>query len=96
MAEGALQALKAAGKTGVKDVFLVGFNGDPPALELVKNGEMAATIRQDPYGQGKKCVEIATQLMNNQSVSYSEAATKSVFFPVQVIDKENVDQFIQK
>jgi ribose transport system substrate-binding protein len=96
MAEGALQALKAAGKTGVKDVFLVGFNGDPPALELVKNGEMAATIRQDPYGQGQKCVEIATQLMNNQPVGYSEASTKSVFFPVQVIDKANVDQFLQK
>jgi ribose transport system substrate-binding protein len=48
-AEGAVQALKAAGKNGVKDVFLVGFNGDPPALELIKNGEMAATIRQDPY-----------------------------------------------
>jgi ABC-type sugar transport system substrate-binding protein len=26
--EGAVQALNAAGKNGVKDVFLVGFNGD--------------------------------------------------------------------
>ena len=95
-AEGAVQALKAAGKNGVKDVFLVGFNGDPPALELIKNGEMAATIRQDPYGQGQKCVEIATKFMNNEPVEYSDPATKSVFFPVKVIDKENVDQFLQK
>jgi ribose transport system substrate-binding protein len=95
-AEGAVQALKAAGKNGVKDVFLVGFNGDPPALELTKNGDMAGTIRQDPYGQGRKCVEIATQFMNNQPVEYSDPATKSVFFPVKVIDKENVDQFLQK
>jgi ribose transport system substrate-binding protein len=95
-AEGAVQALKAAGKNGVKDVFLIGFNGDPPALELIKNGDMAATIRQDPYGQGRKCVEIATRFMNNQSVEYSDPATKSVFFPVEVIDKENVDQFLQK
>jgi ribose transport system substrate-binding protein len=96
MAEGAVQALKAAGKNAVKDVFLVGFNGDPPALELIKNGEMAATIRQDPYGQGQSCVEIATKLMNNETVEYSDPATKSVFFPVKVIDKENVDQFLQK
>ncbi len=96
MAEGAVQALKAAGKNGVKDVFLVGFNGDPPALELIKSGEMAATIRQDPYGQGQSCVEIATKLMNNEPVEYSDPATKSVFFPVKVIDKENVDQFLQK
>ena len=31
------------------------------ALELIKNGEMAATIRQDPYGQGQRCVEIVTK-----------------------------------
>jgi ribose transport system substrate-binding protein len=95
-AEGAVQALKAAGKNGVKDVILVGFNGDPPALELIKDGEMAATIRQDPYGQAQRCVEIATKLMNNETVEYSDPATKSVFFPVEVIDKENVDQFLQK
>lgn len=94
-AEGAVQALKAASKNGVKDVLLVGFNGDPPALELIKNGEMAATIRQDPYGQGQKCVEVATRLMNNETVDYSEPSTKSVFFPVKVIDKENVDEFLK-
>ncbi len=94
-AEGAVQALKAAGKNGVKDVFVVGFNGDPPALQLIKSGDMAATIRQDPYGQGQKCVEIATKLMNNQPVDYSDPATKSIFFPVTVVDSANVDQYIQ-
>ncbi len=88
-AEGAVQALKAAGKNGVTDVFVVGFNGDPPALDLIKSGDMAATIRQDPYGQGQKAVEIATKLMNNQAVEFSDATSKSVFFPVQVIDKSN-------
>lgn len=94
-AEGAVQALKAAGKNGVKDVFVVGFNGDPPALQLIKSGDMAATIRQDPYGQGQKCVEIATKLMNNQPVEYSDPATKSIFFPVKVVDTTNVDQYLQ-
>jgi ribose transport system substrate-binding protein len=92
-AEGAVQALKAAGKNGVKDVLVVGFNGDPPALQLIKNGDMAATIRQDPYGQGEKAVELATKLMNNQPIEYSDPKTKSVFFPVKVIDKENVEEF---
>jgi ribose transport system substrate-binding protein len=92
-AEGAVQALKAAGKSGVKDVLVVGFNGDPPALELITNGDMAATIRQDPYGQGQKAVELATKLMNNEQIEYSDPNTKSVFFPVKVIDKDNVDEF---
>jgi len=95
-AEGAVQALKAAGKSGVKDVFLVGFNGDPPALELIRNGEMAATIRQDPYGQGQKCVEISTKFMNNETVEYTDPATRSIFFPVKAIDKDNVDQVLAK
>jgi len=93
-AEGAVQALKAAGKNGVKDVLVVGFNGDPPALQLIKSGDMAATIRQDPYGQGQKAVEIATALMNNQPVQFSDPASRSVFFPVQVVDSSNVDQFL--
>jgi len=92
-AEGAVQALKAAGKNGVKDVFVVGFNGDPPALDQIKSGDMAATIRQDPYGQGEKAVELATKLMNNEPIEYSDSKTKSVFFPVKVIDKENVSEF---
>jgi len=95
-AEGAVQALKAANKSGVKDVLVVGFNGDPPALELIKAGDMAATIRQDPYGQGQKAVEVATALMNNQPVQFSDPASKSVFFPVNVIDALNVDQFMSK
>jgi ribose transport system substrate-binding protein len=92
-AEGAVQALKAAGKSGVADILVVGFNGDPPALELIKNGDMAATIRQDPYGQGQKAVELATKLMDNQQIEFSDPSTKSVFFPVRVIDKDNVDEF---
>jgi len=94
-AEGAVQALQAAGKNGLKDVFVVGFNGDPPALQLIKNGDMAATIRQDPYGQGQKCVEVATKLMNNEAVTFSDPATKSIFFPVTVVDSSNVDQYLK-
>ena len=93
---GAVQALKAAGKNGVTDVLVVGFNADPPALELIKAGEMAATIRQDPYGQGQKAVEIATALMNNQDFPFSDPEERTVFFPVNVVDATNVDQYLQK
>jgi len=95
MAEGAQQALKTAGKSGVKDVLLVGFNGDPPALQLIKSGAMAATIRQDPYGQGRTCVKVSTQLMNNKPVHFSDAKTRSVFFAVNVVDSANVAKYLK-
>lgn len=91
---GANQALKEAGKNGVSDVLLVGFNGDAPALELIKAGEMAATIRQDPYGQGKAAVEAAMTLLNGEAITFSDEATRSIYFPVDVVTADNVDQFM--
>lgn len=92
---GAAQALKTAGKSGGKDVLLMGFNGDTPALELIKSGEMTATIRQDPYGQGKKTVELALALLDGQAITYSDDATRSVYFPVEVIDSANVADYLK-
>ncbi len=93
MGEGASQALKQAGKDPVSGIVLCGYNGDPPALELIKSGDMAATIAQDPYGQGIKCVELAMQFLKGETVAFSEEATKSIFFPVMTITKDNVDDY---
>jgi len=41
---------------------------------------MAATIRQDPYGQGKKCVELALTLLEGKEIQYADAKTRSIFF----------------
>jgi ribose transport system substrate-binding protein len=90
---GSAQALKQAGKSGVEDVLLVGFNGDPPALELIQSGEIAATVRQDPYGQGRACVEAATALMNNQPVTVQDAEQRAIYFPVTVVDADNVGDY---
>ena len=90
-----VQALKQAGKNGVSDVLLVGFNGDAPALELIKAGEMAATIRQDPYGQGRAAVEAALKMLEGEAVEYSDEATRSIYFPVDVVTADNVDEFMQ-
>jgi ribose transport system substrate-binding protein len=73
----------------------VGFNGDAPALELIKGGEMAATIRQDPYGQGRAAVEAAITLLGGGTIDYSDAETRSIYFPVDVITADNVDEFLK-
>ena len=93
MGEGASQALKQAGKDPVSGIVLCGYNGDPPALELVKSGGMAATIAQDPYGQGIKCVDLAMQFLKGEPIQFSDEASKSIFFPVETITKDNVDAY---
>lgn len=64
MALGAIKALKTANK----NVIVVGFDGTPDAVTAVNNGEMAATIAQQPDLMGSLAIENAVKLMKGESV----------------------------
>lgn len=64
MALGAVKALKAANK----NVVVVGFDGTQDAVTAVQNGEMAATIAQQPDLMGSLAVENAVKLIKGESV----------------------------
>ncbi len=64
MALGAVKALKAANK----NVIVVGFDGNADAETAVKNGEMAATIAQQPALMGEMGVEQASKLIKGEKV----------------------------
>ena len=91
MAVGAAQALSDSKKSGSKDVFVVGFNGDDIALTAIKNGQMAATIQQQPAKMGALTVELATKLMNGEKLTFGNTANREVYVPVRVINAANVD-----
>lgn len=92
-AQGAARALKAAGKDPSKDFVLVGFNGDPPALDLIQTGGQTATIAQDPYGQGQLAFTTAMALLDGQDPKFTDAAKKTILFPVEVVDSKNLGKF---
>ena len=50
MAMGAVQAVISSGKLG--EIFVCGTDGDKDAVESVKNGELTATVAQDPANIG--------------------------------------------
>ncbi|NCO23904.1 MAG: D-ribose ABC transporter substrate-binding protein [Candidatus Infernicultor aquiphilus] len=50
MALGAIQAIKAAKRQ--KEMFVVGFDAVPDALDAIKAGDMKATIAQQPWMMG--------------------------------------------
>ncbi|MCX7884675.1 MAG: ribose ABC transporter substrate-binding protein RbsB [Caloramator sp.] len=64
MALGAVKALTAANKKAV----VVGFDGTADATAAVKNGEMAATIAQQPDLMGSYAIENAVKLIKGESV----------------------------
>lgn len=92
-AQGASRALEAAGKDPAKGFVLVGFNGDPPALDLIQNGKQTATIAQDPYGQGQLAFKTAMALLDGKDPEYTAADKKTILFPVEVVDPKNLAEF---
>jgi inositol transport system substrate-binding protein len=54
MALGALEALRSSGVSGVK---VIGFDATPEALQLIRSGDMAATVEQSPKSQARTALE---------------------------------------
>jgi len=65
MALGAVEALRAAGKTGV---VVVGFDASPDAVTSILAGEMTASVAQSPMNMGKFGVENALKAIANTSI----------------------------
>lgn len=65
MALGAVEALKAAGKT---DVVVVGFDGNDDGVKAVKEGKMAATVAQQPIEMGKISLQSAYDYFNGKKL----------------------------
>lgn len=78
MALGAVQAL--AGKS--KKVLVVGFDGTPDGKKAVQDGNMAATVAQQPEEIGRLGIETAKKLIDKQPVD------KSIAVPLKLLTKE--------
>lgn len=86
-ATGAVSALR---QTGRDDVLSYGLNGTAPAIDLVKQGELTATLWIDGPAQGKELAQLLIQhLTNPDSVEPQEIGGTT-----QVIDHDNVDTFL--
>jgi ribose transport system substrate-binding protein len=80
----------AAKQAQRKDFFIVGVDGAPDVVPSLKdpNSLIAASAAQDPYTMAGKAVEIGYDIMNGKK---PEQALTLV--PVDLITKENVDQY---
>lgn len=81
MALGAVEAVRAAGKTG--QVSIIGVDGVPDARKAILAGRMTASITQLPYLIGKRSVELAADSVHGTCREKTERApllvlTKSV------------------
>ncbi len=64
MALGAYEATKSAGK----NIIIVGFDGSQDGLKSVQNGQLSATVAQQPDLIGEKAIEASKQIANKQTI----------------------------
>lgn len=84
---GAVAAVRQAGRT---DVMTVSINGSAQALDLVKNGDMTATVWQPAFEEGKQVFQAILDSMQ----AGAGWTPKVIQIPGIVVTKENVEQFL--
>ncbi len=92
MAIGALQAIKQAGRTVNKDIYLVGVDALAAALEEVKNGNMTGTVLNDAVGQATAAVAEMEKLLGGATYASGE---QSVYVDYVKVTPENVGDFMK-
>jgi len=92
-AVGAQRAMETAGVSVADGFILIGFDGNDDALELIDQGLMSGTVAQDPYGQGKKAVETVLALLDGADPGYSDADSKTIYFPVELVSADTLADF---
>ena len=89
MAIGAIQALKAAGRS-MDSVVVAGVDATQDALAAMAAGDLDVTVFQDAAGQGKGSVDAALKLAKGEKVE-----TK-VYIPFQLVTPANIAEYQQK
>jgi len=68
MAMGAIEAIKSAGRTVGKDIYLVGVDAIPEAIDAIRRGEMTGTVLNDHIGQSHTAVNAAIKYIRGDAV----------------------------
>lgn len=82
-------AQRAANDAGRKDIVCVGVDGNQNPLQMVKDGELGATVLQDGVGQITAAIDIIKALIDNKEFD------KAPVIPFVLVTKDNVDQYLK-
>lgn len=89
-AQGAIAAVKAAGRT---DVTIHGLDGPPANLRAIQAGDQASTVWIDAHGAGRIAAEALPQIIAN---GVDGQKTVDEVAPFTVVTTKNIDAFLAK
>jgi ABC-type sugar transport system substrate-binding protein len=78
-------AMNAAGR---RDIVAIGVDGNAGPLNMVKNGDLRATVFQDGVGQITKAIELMVKVIGGETVP------KETMVDFVLVTKDNVDKYI--
>lgn len=91
MALGALQAIQAAGRTVGEDIYLVGVDALPDALDKVKEGSMTGTVLNDALAQADLAIKTMEELLSGKTFA---PGAQVLYVNYVKVTKDNVTDFI--
>ena len=68
MALGAATAIQTAGRKVGENIYLLGVDALPEAIDLIKEGDMTGTVLNDHIGQSHAAVDVAVKLLNGEDI----------------------------
>ncbi|HEX7297134.1 MAG TPA: sugar-binding protein [Pyrinomonadaceae bacterium] len=87
-----LSAVKESNKTD--KVKIIAFDEEDETLAGIKNGEIYATVVQQPYEFGYRSMELMSKILNGDRSGIP--ASKQIFVPTIAVKKDNVEQFTKE
>jgi len=87
-----LQAVREANK--IDKVKIIAFDEEDETLAGIKNGEIFATVVQQPYEFGYRSMELMSKILAGDKSGIP--ASKQIFVPTIAVKKDNVEQFTRE
>jgi len=84
----ALGVLKACQNANVKDMLIVGFDGNKTAVQSIIDGGITATVAQQPYNMGYQAVETALKAVKGEKVE------QKIKVDAKLVTKDNAKQYL--
>ena len=69
MAIGAVTAIEAADRKVGEDIYVVGVDAIPDALELIKEGRLTGTVLNDHFNQSHTAADVSLELLQGKEVA---------------------------
>jgi inositol transport system substrate-binding protein len=85
----ALGAIKAVKERGRRDIIIIGIDGNANGLQAIKDGSMAASVFQDPVGQGAGAADVVAKAIKG------EQKEQLIDIPYVLITKDNLSDFLK-